>query len=602
MIIAVFFAIFAVALLYMAVGAGQSVLEREHLQDASDSAALSGAIAHARIMNVLVLMNMVMVMLLAILVTLKLIEGVAIVGMAIAGGLAWCTAGASLAAIPPLKALQSTVSTLYEQAKEPIFDALETLHDVGNEISKRAPSVAEAMAESDIDRYREAIVDRGFAATTASELPVADDTFEGLCGRAGQLSWDTANIPLKVIPGWGVLSGAVSGPMGTLTKSLSAWFCGDGQNTVPDLGQYVDIGMPSTKQSEACAASDPEAYEDGKEQDATSSACQEANAERLAAAPDAEGNCREQCEPGGPYDRTVTSARSNCDPTLSPAARRYVYQIQEGTVEYKWDGRAWIRQQPVVQKSEMNSSPMDHLPCATDYSTDDLLERFNVDGDSCGQVTADGFFPGYNSNVHPSDDAARVLPACTNECPPLAPPDRREVEPSRTVPFRQVTHVFGCVRKQRVDVDVHLERQSPNNQAQQEGNSKSPKRVTEGLELGAEPFQIRSAVFSRTQERESSRLVRLSLWGRATPENPAERYRTLGGFAFAQAEYFYDGSEGRDAWMWNMNWRGRLRRFELPTADEAIRALREGCGRHLDSKDCSQLLGRIEEWKCFLFH
>src|SRR5512133_2414628 len=114
MLIAVFFAVFAVAMLYLAIGAAESVLHREHLQDAADSAALSGAITHARIMNVLVLINMVMVTLLAILVTLKLIEGVTIVGVAIAAGLAWCTAGASLAAIPPLKSLQSTVSTIYE--------------------------------------------------------------------------------------------------------------------------------------------------------------------------------------------------------------------------------------------------------------------------------------------------------------------------------------------------------------------------------------------------------------------------------------------------------------------------------------------------------
>ena len=35
-------------MLYLAIGAGESVLYREHLQDAADSAALSGAITHAR--------------------------------------------------------------------------------------------------------------------------------------------------------------------------------------------------------------------------------------------------------------------------------------------------------------------------------------------------------------------------------------------------------------------------------------------------------------------------------------------------------------------------------------------------------------------------
>lgn len=50
MLIAVFCAIFAVSMLCLAIGAGETVLFREHLQDAADSAALSGAITHARIM------------------------------------------------------------------------------------------------------------------------------------------------------------------------------------------------------------------------------------------------------------------------------------------------------------------------------------------------------------------------------------------------------------------------------------------------------------------------------------------------------------------------------------------------------------------------
>ncbi|HXK18794.1 MAG TPA: hypothetical protein VNG33_13380, partial [Polyangiaceae bacterium] len=44
-------------------------------------------------------------------------------------------------------------------------------------------------------------------------------------------------------------------------------------------------------------------------------------------------------------------------------------------------------------------------------------------------------------------------------------------------------------------------------------------------------------------------------------------------FAFAQAEYFYDGTESIDAWMWNMNWRARLRLFRLPGETEDRGAL-----------------------------
>ena len=48
MLIAVFFAIFAVGLLYYLIGISSSVLYREKIQDAADSAALSAAVMHAR--------------------------------------------------------------------------------------------------------------------------------------------------------------------------------------------------------------------------------------------------------------------------------------------------------------------------------------------------------------------------------------------------------------------------------------------------------------------------------------------------------------------------------------------------------------------------
>jgi hypothetical protein len=34
-------------------------------------------------------------------------------------------------------------------------------------------------------------------------------------------------------------------------------------------------------------------------------------------------------------------------------------------------------------------------------------------------------------------------------------------------------------------------------------------------------------------------------------------------FSVAQAEYFFEGRVDRSEWMWNMNWRGRFKRFRL---------------------------------------
>jgi hypothetical protein len=91
------------------------------------------------------------------------------------------------------------------------------------------------------------------------------------------------------------------------------------------------------------------------------------------------------------------------------------------------------------------------------------------------------------------------------------------------------------------------------------------------LLLGSETFQVRSAVFANPAQRESARLVRLGLWGKHDPANPLERLRALSGYTVAQAEFYYagPGADDRDAWMWNMSWRARLRRFDLSTPDDS---------------------------------
>lgn len=601
MLIAVFFAVFAVSMLYLAIGAGESVLFREHLQDAADSAALSGAITNARIMNVLVLINMVMVVLLAILVTLKLIEGVAIVGIAIAGGLAWCTAGTSLLAVPPLNALRSTVSAIYDDVKPTVFMALETLHDVGDQIAQAGPKITETVTEGALDGWGGAVVAKGFAALTASELPVAEDSFEGLCGKAGALSGEIANFPLSVIPGWGAISGPLSGAIGSLTRSLSEWFCGDGQNSVPDLSQDVPMGYPQTNKSLACQQSTASGYEEGHEEQATSPECQAADEERIAGAPDASGNCQQQCKPGEAYDLATTNARETCNPSSSPAPTKYRYQVQAGTVEYKWNGVGWVRGEPLWQSSDL-VGPTDTLPCTTSYAEHNPFPVFDVDGNPCGQLTSKGYFPGYNATVHPPDDPTRVLPACTNECAPQKPPAKTESDPTRKVAFVEVTQVLSCVRTEHQPVDVSLTKESPNSEAKQEGNSKAPKRVKEGVTLGSEDFQVRAIVLGNQQQRESQRLVRLGQWGKPDPTNPIGRLSSLGNFTIAQAEYFYDGKEGQDAWMWNMNWRGRLRRFELPSDNDHKSTLRDICSQYDLGNDCSRILDSVADWNELISH
>ena len=124
MVIALFFAVFLVALLFSVVGTGRAIFVREHLQDSTDGAVLSGAILNAQGMNLIVLANVVMAALLAILVALKAIEGLCIIGIAICAALAWLTAGATLSAIPTLNDVRDNTRTVHDELKDVIFRRL----------------------------------------------------------------------------------------------------------------------------------------------------------------------------------------------------------------------------------------------------------------------------------------------------------------------------------------------------------------------------------------------------------------------------------------------------------------------------------------------
>ena len=56
---------------------------------------------------------------------------------------------------------------------------------------------------------------------------------------------------------------------------------------------------------------------------------------------------------------------------------------------------------------------------------------------------------------------------------------------------------------------------------------------------------------------------------------------------FAQAEYYYDGDEPREDWLWHMGWKARLRRFRLPS--EAPDLLAEGCSLAVGGDLCTSL-------------
>jgi hypothetical protein len=554
MLLALFFAIFALGLLYTVIGAADAAFFRQHLQDASDSVALSSAVMHARSMNFIVLLNIVMAALLAILITIKLIQGLMIVGMAVAAALSWITFGASLAAIPPLHLLQSEMQHAYDTMKPPIFDALGSLHDVADAVKKAGPAAAEAAAADDLEWWK---VKSGVIVPANPELPVEDDTFKKLCGEAGTFPAGVIGNVLQPI-GVKPIFDALSGAAGDMTASLSAWFCGDdGQSPKPFPYQTEPVYPPPAKE---CAAN------------ATTKDCDAARKIEKQGRPDPHtGECGEEadCSLGGAYDQRVKQARIDCDPTKPDPPEKYFYQERHGAVPYFWTGKAWLRGEPEFQAPTFVTSA--EAPCAP--------KPF---------LAAIG--SSYNSVVRTSDDVADVQPVCSNEQSPTK--SGSYLGETTSVAFGEVRHIFGCQKHEDKTVNLDVSGGQGGTEAKE---SRSPKRVLAGVALGGEPFQIRAIVQNDASALQAGNFLRLALWGRKAPDDTLANVRELGTFAVAEAEYFYDGAEGADAWMWNMSWRARLRRFRLP--NDSAKALRDACG-----ESCSKFFDPMSELLDLIVH
>jgi hypothetical protein len=584
-LVTVFFAVFAVSMLYSFVGTVEAVMHRERMQDAVDSATLSSAVMHARSMNFIVLVNVVMSALLAILIAIKMVESLAIIGMVVAAALAWPTFGASLVAIPPLKQVQQTMHTIYDEMKTPVEQILEQLNSLEGTVQQVTPAVALGLAELSLETNWKPPVDAGLVigGRPHFDLPLENDSYGVLCKKGGEVVGEVVMKPFDplfdAVPLLGPARSGLIAATGEMTSALEGWFCGSNGSTPPTFRRSQDRVFPRFPVNEEC--DDPE-----KTEEESAGPCEEARAFEDASSPNhATGECRDgqDCGIGGPYDVRMKEARLQCDPTQQPVPFFYWYQTRQGRVRYQWKDNAWVRLEPsydppVAYPRDIERPPSDkHIP-------------------PCGPAwTMRRYADEYNVVVRRRNDPDQVLPVCSTEQRPLLPPLLREgrdpEEPilSDEVTFTEVTNILGC--QKRVPLEVGGGDDEPPSDPP---SSRSPKKVADNVTLGSDDFQVWGFVRGEFGTGNASRLVRLSLFGRAEPDQPLSGLRVLGNFAVAQGEYFYDGVEEREAWMWNMSWRGRLKRFRTP---DTLSGLGSICG-----SDCGPLTDALEDLEDVIAH
>src|SRR5262249_16987712 len=158
-------------------------------------------------------------------------------------------------------------------------------------------------------------VKAGFAASSAKDLPVENDEFKELCGRAGGVTFDLAKMALGP---FGPLLDPLHDPMVSLSTAFSAWFCGNSKDGPPTRTGHHAVAHPLMPWNIACKNENLPLDFDAPPEARQSPKCLEAQAKDEQALPDEDtGECQPQhdCSFGGPYDQVVTHARVECDPS-----------------------------------------------------------------------------------------------------------------------------------------------------------------------------------------------------------------------------------------------------------------------------------------------
>lgn len=536
----IFMMLFLVAALYALTGLGRTMIMREGMQDAADAAAFSAAIMHARGMNLIAFINLLMMILVSVLVAIRLAQTLLAMGAVALSVASAFTFGATAPFVPLAVNGVETLENAYENAKNVVMPMLKGLHAVQRATSVVVPWVA--LADGMIEASSHHPPAKGaLALPGALRLPVEPDKFSVLCDRAIE---ETSKIVVGASLGFikeppQLLTDVVSGAMSALLAPTTSKLCGDGTQDAPQHSEAFDSHQPQPSGFAACF------------DDAESSECKESVRESEQATPDQwTGECRESCRPDGPYARTERRARASCSPATGKNFSEYVWQERSGTGIFHYDGADW----KLVRHVGWGATELlttDYPPCGRGGS---ISEEWNDSGPT-NQDEPDPLC----IHVHTPNRTGSTV--------------GREEE----FPYDEALRLFSCAEK----IDKKFDVANKEDQIGGEGSdSRSPHKIEDGVLLGSETFQIRAIAFGKApgpgKAREAVHYVDRKLtrseddMGASFREFLLGAAELLGTVSAAQAEYYFDhnGTTEPAEWMWNMRWTARLKHFRLPSDDE----------------------------------
>jgi len=239
MVMGIFMCCIVVGALWYVAGIGDAIVLRERSQEIADAGAFSGATLHARGMNLIVLLNLVMACILGIRVALKAIQLVLVILGALFTAIGWFVP--VVAPLGPIclngaRAMNQVISKM----KPIINNALKAMSKAELGISKVVPAAACAGAIEVQQKYQP-LVEVSVTSVnlpTAVFLPLKEGTADRLCYEAGKSVGVLITWALSKVPGLGGLSGGTAGEyfgdkLGKVTKTAGSYFCeiGSGKGT-----------------------------------------------------------------------------------------------------------------------------------------------------------------------------------------------------------------------------------------------------------------------------------------------------------------------------------------------------------------------------------
>jgi len=258
MVVGVFMAAFLVGSLWYIIGIGDAILYRERMQDGADAVAFAGAVYHARGMNIIAMINIIMAAILAILVAFKLVQLINSIALAVSCAL--CATGFGSAVGCPICTftgnMVSPINKAVNIAEKLVNATLPVLSKTQVGVAIAMPWVAQAKSVSiAATQYSEPVQGGGFISTSLVPyvpkerlgLPVQEDTYKFLCKKAGTYVGELVFSPFGSFGSW------IAGVVGSIVGTFPGYFCNEsGGWGSGEITQSVSQAMLDKLAKEAC--------------------------------------------------------------------------------------------------------------------------------------------------------------------------------------------------------------------------------------------------------------------------------------------------------------------------------------------------------------